>query len=172
MTSACSSAGASIRTRQVPWDSSWPAFVPEPQRSAVLGYFTARFGIPLTAFDGLCLLLRHKIYSLCSATPHIERLAVLQVQSIGLPVLRIIRHHLKPTTAALQRFGSQANSHVLDLSDIQVVALLREREQPLHLDIQPGYVILRHAGHILGCGLYTPGRLRSQLPQRAIASLS
>src|SRR5574341_506889 len=32
-------------------------------------------GIPLAAFDGLSLLLRHKIYSLCSATPHMERLA-------------------------------------------------------------------------------------------------
>lgn len=137
-----------------------------------MGYFTARFGIPLTAFDGLCLLLRHKIYSLCSASPHMERLAVLKVQSIGLPVLRIIRHHLKPTTAALQRFGSQATRHVLDLSDLQVVALLHAREQPLQLDIPPGYVILRHAGHILGCALYTPGRLRSQLPQHAIASLS
>ena len=172
MTRACSSAGASIPTRPAPWDSSWPAFVAEPQRSAVLGYFTARFGIPLTAFDGLCLLLRHKLYSLCSATPHMERLAVLQVQSVGLPVLRIIRHHLKPTTAALQRFGSQATCHVLDLSDSHVGALLHLREQPLHLDIQPGYVILRHAGHILGCGLYTPGRLRSQLPQHAIASFS
>ena len=138
--------------------------MPELQRSAVLGYFTARFGMPLTVFDGLSLLLRHKLYSLCSAIPHMERLAVLQVQAVGLPVLRIIRHHLKPTTAALQHFGSQATCHVLDLSDLQVVALLHEREQPLHHDIQPGYVILRHAGHILGCGLYTPGRLRSQLP--------
>ena len=138
----------------------------------MLGYFTARFEMPLTVFDGLCLLLRHKLYSRCSAIPHMERLAVLQVQSVGLPVLRIIRHHLKPTTAALQHFGSQATCHVLDLSDLQVVALLHEREQPLHLDIQPGYVILRHAGHILGCGLYTPGRLRSQLPQHAIASFS
>ncbi len=137
-----------------------------------MGYFTARFGIPLTAFDDLCLLLRHKLYSLCSATPHMERLAALQVQSVGLPVLRIIRHHLKPTTAALQRFGSQATCHVLDLSDSQFVALLHTREQSLQLDIQPGYVILRHGDHILGCGLYTPGRLRSQLPQHAIAALS
>jgi NOL1/NOP2/fmu family ribosome biogenesis protein len=146
--------------------------VHEPQRSAILGYFTARFGIPLTAFDGLCLLLQHKTYTLCSMTPYLEQLARLRVHAVGLPVLRHIRHHLKPTTAALQRFGSQASRHVLDLSDSQVVTLLHEREQPLHLDIQPGYVILRHAGHILGCGLYTPGRLRSQLPQPASHALS
>jgi len=100
MTQACSSAGASVPTKQVQWDSSWPAFVHEPQRSAVLGYGTARFGTPLTGFDGLCWLLRHKTYTLCSATPHMQRLAGLQVQSVGLPVLRLIRHHLKPTTEA------------------------------------------------------------------------
>ena len=126
----------------------------------------------MAAFDGLCVLLRHKTYTLWSAIPYMERLAGLQVHSVGLPVLRIIRHHLKPTTAALQRFGNQATCNLLDLSEAQVVALLHEREQPLHLDIQPGYVILRHAGHVLGCGLYTPGRLRSQLPQQTSAALS
>jgi NOL1/NOP2/fmu family ribosome biogenesis protein len=137
----------------------------------VLGYFDRRFGIPLTAFDDLCLLLRHKTYNLLSASPHVERLAGLQVHSAGLPVLRLIRHHLKPTTVALQRFGSQAIRHVLDLSEAQVITLLHEREQPLQLDIQPGYVVLRHAGQILGCGLYTPDRLRSQLPQHPVAVL-
>ena len=171
MTHACSTAGDSTPTTPVQWDSSWPAFVLEPQRSAVLGYFETRFGMPLSAFDDLCLLLRHKTYSLLSSTKHVERLAGLQVQSAGLPVLRSIRNHRKPTTVALQRFGSQATRHVLDLSEAQVSTLLHEREQPLQLDIQPGYVILRHAGRILGCGLYTPGRLRSQLPQHPVASL-
>jgi hypothetical protein len=170
MTCACSTAGDSTPTRPVRWDSSWPAFVYEPQRNGVLRYHAARFGIPLTAFDDLCLLLRHRTYSLLNATPYGERLAKLQVYSAGLPVLRIIRHHLKPTTVALQRFGSQATRHVLDLCAAQVLTLFHEREQPLQLDIQPGYVILRHADHTLGCGLYTPGRLRSQLPQHPVAS--
>ena len=168
---ACRTAGGSTPTRPVRWDSSWPAFVLEPQRSAVLGYFDRHFGMPLTAFADLYLLLRHKAYSLFSATPHVERLAGLQVHSAGLPVLRIMRYHLKPTTVALQRFGHQATRHVLDLSEAQVSTLLHEREQPVQLDIQPGYVILCHAGHILGCGLYTPGRLRSQLPQHPVAAL-
>ena len=142
----------------------------EPQRSAVLGYFDRCFGIPLIIFENFFLILRHKTYSLLRATPHVEQLAGLHVHSVGLPVLRSIRHHLKPTTAALQHFGTAARRHVLDLSETQIVTLLREREQPLQLDIQPGYVILRHAGHILGCGLYTPGRLRSQLPQHSVVS--
>jgi NOL1/NOP2/fmu family ribosome biogenesis protein len=170
MTRACSTAGDSIPIKQVRWDSSWPAFVQEPQRSAVLEYFDKRFGIPVITFDNFCLLLRHKTYCLLHATPHLEQLAGLHIQAVGLPVLRSIRHHLKPTTAALQRFGSHACRHVLDLSETQLMTLLHEREQPLHLDIQPGYVILRHAGHILGCGLYTPDRLRSQLPQHPVIS--
>jgi hypothetical protein len=102
MMHACSTAGGSTTTRPVRWDSSWPAFVLEPQRSAVLGYFDTRFGIPLITFDSFCLLLRHKTYSLLSATRHIERLAGLHVQSVGLPVLRSIHHHFKPTMAVLQ----------------------------------------------------------------------
>ena len=129
MTHACSTAGGSTPTRPVRWDSSWPAFVLEPQRSAVLGYFDKRFGIPLITFDNFCLLLRHKTYSLLSATLQVERLAGLQVHAVGLPVLRSIRHHLKPTTSALQHFGTEARRHILDLSETQVVTLLREREQ-------------------------------------------
>jgi hypothetical protein len=64
-----------------------------------------------------------------------------------------------------EHFGPEARRHGLVLSETQVITLLHEREQPLDLEMQPGYVILRHAGRILGCGLYAPGCLRSQLPQ-------
>src|ERR1044071_736639 len=64
MTHACSTAGDSTPTKPVRWDSSWPAFVLEPQRSAVLGYFDKRFGIPLITFESFFLILRHKTYSL------------------------------------------------------------------------------------------------------------
>jgi hypothetical protein len=127
--------------------------------------------MPLTAFEHSCVLLRHKVYSLCNATPHLARLASLKVQAVGLPMLRIMRHTLKPTTVALQRFGHLASRHIVDLSESQVLTLLHERTQSLHLDIAPGYVILRHTGHILGCGLYTPGCLHSQLPHHASSSL-
>src|SRR5437867_3905989 len=79
MTRACSTAGDFTPIKQVRWDSSWPAFVHEPQRSIVLGYFDTRFGITLTTFENFGLLLRHKTYCLLSATPHLERLAGLHV---------------------------------------------------------------------------------------------
>ena len=102
MTHAYSTAGGFTPTRPVRWDSSWPAFVLEPQRSTVLEYFGTRFGIPLITFASFYLLLRHKTYSLLSATRHIERLAGLHVQSVGLPELRSVHHHFKPTMAVLQ----------------------------------------------------------------------
>jgi NOL1/NOP2/fmu family ribosome biogenesis protein len=140
--------------------------VPEPQRSRVLGFFETRFGIPLTAFAEHHLLERRKTYALLPAAACLAEFTSLKVHHVGLPVLRKIRQHLKPTTVALQRFGSQATRHVLELSPTQVIELLRTAELPLDVDLCPGYVVLRHAGHILGCGLYTPGRLRSQIPLR------
>jgi hypothetical protein len=81
-------------------------------------------------------------------------------------VLRKIRQHLKPTTAALQRFGRAATRHKVELSAVQLAQILGERRLQWHLDWEPGYVVLLHAGDIVGCGMYTPGWLHSQLPQR------
>jgi NOL1/NOP2/fmu family ribosome biogenesis protein len=164
MTRAWTAAGACTRTTSTRWDSSWPACVLEPQRSAVLGYFEERFGIPLTAFAAYRLLERHKIYVLTHDSPHLEALASLKVHSLGLPLLRKMRHACKPTTVALQRFGHQATRHMLELLPAQMRQLMQEHELPLHLEWSPGYIILLYEGHILGCGLYTPGRLRSQIP--------
>lgn len=140
--------------------------MPEPQRSAILEYFTVRFGIPLTSFADYALLERHKTFVLAPNSPHLAGLASLKIHSLGLPVLRKIPPYLKPTTAALQRFGQQASQHILELSAVQIAQLLQEHELPLDSDWQPGYILLRYAGHVLGCGLYLPGRLRSQLPRR------
>jgi NOL1/NOP2/fmu family ribosome biogenesis protein len=142
--------------------------VPEPQRSNILGYFEARFAIPLATFADYHLLAQRKIYGILPISAPVATFARLKVHHTGLPVLRHIRQHLKPTTAALQRFGDQAKCNVLDLSTDQMIALFHTAELSLHLNLDPGYVVLRHAGHSLGCGLYTPGRLRSQIPARQV----
>jgi NOL1/NOP2/fmu family ribosome biogenesis protein len=122
--------------------------------------------MPLTVFAHYALLEYRKVYTLVPNSPHLALLATLKVHSVGLPVLRKTPRSLKPTTAALQRFGQQATRHMLELSVAQIAQLLQEHELPLHIDWPPGYIILLHAGHVLGCGLYTPGRLRSQIPRR------
>ena len=145
--------------------------VPPPQCDAILAYFTDRFGIALSAFRGLRLLERQKLFVLVRESAHLAALAGLKVQGVGLPVLRKMPRHLKPTTAALQRFGHYAVRNTVALSDSQLQSLLRDKELPWQAALQPGYVVLVAAGHVVGCGLYTPGRLRSQIPRRLSAHL-
>lgn len=132
----------------------------------MLSYFDSRFGMPLDLFADYHLLERRTVYVLLRQTSHLEALAFLKVRHVGLPVLRKIRQHLKPTTAALQSFGRAATRHRVELSASQLAQLLRERKLPWHLDWEPGYVVLLHADDVVGCGRYTPGWLHSQLPQR------
>jgi NOL1/NOP2/fmu family ribosome biogenesis protein len=142
--------------------------VPASQRNNVLSFFEARFGIPASTFARYALLERRKTYVLLPHSEHIRRLASFQVHQVGLPLLRKIRQHLKPTTAGLQHFGHLATRHIVDLSPELCHALLYYRMLTWEASYQPGYVILRSEGHILGCGLYTPGLLRSQIPRRYV----
>jgi hypothetical protein len=168
MTHACNTAGASTRITPNRWDSSWPVFVTEPERRAILGYFEDRFGIPLRAFETYHVLERRHGYVVLPKSARVEDIASFKVQNTGLPILRKMLHHLKPTTAALQRFGTHATRHVVDLTPAEMNVLLREQESHVPMALQPGYVLLRCEGHLLGCGIYTPGRLRSLIPLRQV----
>lgn len=140
--------------------------MPEATRKAALGYFETRFGIPYNAFDAFNLWDRGKVYVLLSRCAPVEAVASLRLQNAGLPIFRKMPTHLKPTTAALQRFGSRATQHVVDLTGEQVMALFRAETMPHEGEnLEPGYVILRQDGHVLGCGLFTPGQLRSLIPK-------
>lgn len=165
MTNACSTAGASTPTPPIRWDSSWPAFVPDLQRQTILSYFETRFGIPYTDFEPFALLDRGKVYSLLSRLAPAEAISSLKLQNAGLPILRKMPTHLKPTTAAIQRFGPRATKHIVEMTTDQVQALLRADVMAYDSALEPGYVILRQDGHVLGCGLLTPGQLRSLIPK-------
>ena len=112
--------------------------VPEPQRRHVLGYFETRFGIPLAAFAGHHLLERRKVFVMLPVSAPLASFTWLKVHHVGLPVLRKIRQHLKPTTVVLLRFGAQATRHVLELSSAQVTELLHTGALSLDLDLCPG----------------------------------
>lgn len=117
------------------------------------------------------MLERQKLFVLLRESVHLPALASFNVKGVGLPVLRKMPRHLKPTTAALQRFGHYAVRNTLSLSAAQLQTLLRDKELPWNATVQPGYVVLVCMGHVVGCGLYTPGRLRCQVPRRLIAHL-
>lgn len=132
----------------------------------ILGYFVQRFGIPLSVFHDYHLLERRTTYVLLRHISTLEELASLQVQGVGLPVLRKMPRHLKPTSVALQCFGMHAGRNRVELSADAARLLLHGQDLAVDLDSAPGYVVLVYDGHVLGCGLYTPGRLRSQVPRR------
>lgn len=120
------------------------------------------------AFDAYHVLERRHGYVVLPKSARVDDIASFQVQNTGLPILRKMLHHLKPTTAALQRFGKDATRHVVDLTSAEMIVLLREQETRVEMDLHPGYVLLRYEGHLLGCGIYTPGRLRSLIPLRQV----
>ncbi len=139
--------------------------MPDSQRQTILSFFEARFGIPYDAFEPFALLDRGKVYTLLSRLAPATAICSLKLQNAGLPILRKMPTHLKPTTAAIQRFGPQATRHIVDMTNDQIRALLQAGVVAHHSPLEPGYVILRQDGHVLGCGLVTPGQLRSLIPK-------
>ena len=158
-------AGASTLTNSTLWDSSWPKLVDDPRRSKLLGYFEDRFGIGVSAFDGFILWERPRAYWLLTLSRHVQKLKGLRVHTTGIPVLRKIKQHLKPTTTAIQVFGARAIKNVVILDRQQLTHLLRNHGISLSPPITPGYVILTYHQQVLGCGLYTGRRLLSQIPR-------
>jgi NOL1/NOP2/fmu family ribosome biogenesis protein len=135
------------------------------QRQEILSYFEIRFGIPYHVFESFALLDRGKVYALLSCLPAAESISSLKLQNAGLPILRKMPTHLKPTTASIQRFAPHATKHIVDITTDQVRELLRAGIMAYDVPLAPGYVILRQGGHVLGCGLLTPGQLRSLIPK-------
>ncbi|PON11982.1 hypothetical protein C2W62_41990 [Candidatus Entotheonella serta] len=131
----------------------------------ILSFFETRFGIPYDTFEPFDLLDRGKVYVLLSRLAPTSAICSLKLQNAGLPILRKMPTHVKPTTAAIQRFGPQATQHIVDMTAEQVQILLRANVVPYNEPLEPGYVILQQDGHVLGCGLVTPGQLRSLIPK-------
>jgi NOL1/NOP2/fmu family ribosome biogenesis protein len=67
----------------------------------------------------------------------------------------------------IQVFGHAATKARLELTPSQLSRLLAGEEIPAALDLEPGYVILTLGkDRILGMGLLTNGRVRSQIPKK------
>jgi NOL1/NOP2/fmu family ribosome biogenesis protein len=90
----------------------------------------------------------------------------LKVRSAGIPLLRTKPSMWKPTTAGLHLFGLHATRNVCDLEGEARQAFLKREAINGPLPLEPGFVIVRWQGKVLGCGIYGKGRLRSQLPEK------
>ena len=97
-------------------------------------------------------------------------LASLQVESVGMPLLRWVGTHLKPTSVALQFFGAHADRNIVSLTSDQLRDLVEIKEIKSEFAGSPGYVIVASNSAIIGCALYLPGRLVSQFPRYMFTS--
>jgi NOL1/NOP2/fmu family ribosome biogenesis protein len=142
-----------------------PTFASEAERREILDYFSHRFGIPEKAFDGFCFLKGERKIWVVQDHPELERiLKQLKVESAGIPLLRTKISMWKPTTAGLHFFGCHATRNTIDLGEDLLRAFLNRESIEGPFPLEPGFVIVRWRGKVLGCAVYGQGRLRSQIP--------
>jgi len=137
-----------------------------PTRGEVLAYFDDRFGIGPETFGGYSFWERGKgkLWAFYGDAP-----SPVDVEALGISILRTRREHWKPTTDAVQRFGRDATENVCSLPRSRAAAFLAGEDQELDWDGDWGYLIVGHelagAFEPIGVGLYLHGELRSQIPK-------
>jgi NOL1/NOP2/fmu family ribosome biogenesis protein len=91
------------------------------------------------------------------------------VEGLGMTFLRTRQEHWKPTTDAVQRFGSAATRNVVVLDEADARAFLRGQDTDPDWHGDWGYLIAAHeiSGDVepIGVGLYLYDELRSQMPK-------
>jgi len=87
------------------------------------------------------------------------------METAGLRLLRKVQQFWKPATYALQLFGSEATRHVLELNKEEAERFFGGEKIFIDETFEPGYVIVKYLGVILGCGLFIQGALLSQIPR-------
>ncbi|MBN2094465.1 MAG: hypothetical protein JW727_00300 [Candidatus Aenigmarchaeota archaeon] len=107
-----------------------------------------------------------KVYVLSVDIPGVD-LSGLRVFSIGITAGRQFDKsaRYKPTTNLLQIFGKFATRNIVDITDEEKEDYMRGLDIEKEADVEEGYVIVRHGKDILGCGLYSKGSIKNQVPK-------
>jgi NOL1/NOP2/fmu family ribosome biogenesis protein len=91
------------------------------------------------------------------------------VEALGLKLLRTRQEHWKPTTDAVQRFGTEAGQNVFVLDDDEAKRFVAGEDQEVDWEGDWGYLSVAHelAGGVepIGVGLFTYGELKSMVPK-------
>lgn len=157
------------RLGPLPWD---PGPQPEPEalrpdpelRRQVVAWFAARYGVPEESFAGLHAYRQ-------GSDVWLSRLEGVPawpgLQAVGIRLLRGGGATWKPTSLGLMNFAQAARHNVADVDAEALRALLQGRRvaPPAGAALERGYVILRFAGHVLGCGVLDEHGLRSAIPR-------
>jgi NOL1/NOP2/fmu family ribosome biogenesis protein len=135
-------------------------------RAAVVDYWVDRFGIPAETFEGMTFWEKGagRVWALSY-----DLEGPVEIEALGLPILRTRQEFWKPTTDAARRFGTRATTNVIHLDPAAANSFLAGEEQDVPWDGDWGYLIASHeiAGgpEPIGVGLYTYGTLQSMMPK-------
>jgi NOL1/NOP2/fmu family ribosome biogenesis protein len=123
-----------------------------------------RFGITPEAFDQY-QFWRSGTKTYWIAHRELEVPASIHPQSIGMAFVRKRGAFPKPTSNAIFRFGHLARQNVIELGPAQALDFLRRERfaMPQPEGVTRGFVVARHQGIQLGCGLWIEGFLSSQI---------
>lgn len=137
-----------------------------PTRDEVLDYWTDRFEVPPETFDGVTFWEKGagKLWALSY-----ELEGSIEIEALGLPILRTRQEFWKPTTDAALRFGGAAGRNVIHLETREAERFVAGEDQEVEWDGDWGYLIASHelggADEPIGVGLYTYGELQSMIPK-------
>lgn len=135
-------------------------------REEVIDWWADRFGIPPETFEGVSFWEKGagKIWVYAG-----EARDPSTVEALGMLLLRTRQDHWKPTSRAVQQFGSLAERNVIRIDGETARQFAAGENQQLSWDGDWGYLIVTHeiAGEPepIGVGLYVYGELRSVVPK-------
>ncbi|AFZ44215.1 RNA methylase, NOL1/NOP2/sun family [Halothece sp. PCC 7418] len=134
----------------------------EVENARYLQWFSERFGIDPDVFSSFQLWKKgqDKFWLAdLSCQPTFE----VEIQTLGIPLMRT---SYKPTTCALQRFGSDITRNVVSLDDFSAVKrFFLGESQAINASVESGFVHVRYDHYELGCGISKNGLLHSQIPK-------
>lgn len=166
MTQNVKNALDSIPISSIPWDSSWPKWLSQTEQEKILCFWNDRFGVSPRMFCNYLLAASTRTVYLISKSYHLTDMASIKINTAGIPFIRNVAGYLKPTTWAVQRFGSMATRHVVTLTDRQLYSMIQEGEIQIECKHEQGYVIIKNQDKIWGCSLFLkPDRLLCRLPK-------
>ena len=135
-------------------------------REEILDFWEGRYGVPRSVFDEHTFWERGsgKIWVFRGDAP-----SPVDVEGLGMTLLRTRQEHWKPTTDAVQRFGGHAEECVIHLDAAEAAAFVAGEDQEIPWDGDWGYLIVTHdlvgEPEPIGVGLYLYDELRSQVPK-------
>jgi NOL1/NOP2/fmu family ribosome biogenesis protein len=136
-------------------------FEPLPAES-VTKLWHCRFSVPEQAFSN-CRFFRkaQSVWALSDVD-----LPRLSYEALGMRIMSCKDRPWKPTTSALQIFGRCASKNLMHLDRDRARIFLEGGSQTAPGEgCEPGYVVVFYRGEVLGCGLYSQGKLISQIPK-------